>query len=154
MSALTTATNNVKLHTRALEDQRSSGLLAVAQKRYTEAIEALTAVVKDQDTELLLALAFAYLQTNDLNRCFLTCQKAIENSTAGGVDIKTARYSKDVLYGVGCEYYKLGECDVANFAFEQVLGLLAERSASPLQYDVTWRLGVLARVSRHNARST
>jgi hypothetical protein len=25
-----------------------------------------------------------------------------------------------VLYGVGCEYYKLGECDVAHFAFEQV----------------------------------
>eukprot|EP01052_Picozoa_sp_SAG31_P021018 SAG31_NODE_1604_length_7767_cov_4.103808_4_plen_1551_part_00 len=188
--ALTTSSGSAQL-----EDRRSGGLLAVAQKRYKEAIEALTqgthdhsdsdsdsqkhaadaatpwflpctaasccravfvtlllmsafaprAVVTDGDTELLLALAFAYLQTNDLNRCFLTCQKAIENAAANGVDIKTARYSKDVLYGVGCEYYKLGECDVANFAFEQVLGLLAERSASPLQFDVTWRLGILAR---------
>ena len=114
-------------------------------KRYQDAIELLSSVVKGADTELLLALAFAYLQTNDLNRCFLTCQKAIENADAADEDIGAARYSKDVLYGVGCEYYKLGECDVATFAFEQVLGLLGEASISPLKFDVTWRLALLAR---------
>ena len=126
-------------------DARDQGLEAVATKRYQDAIEHLAGVVRGADTELLLALAFAYLQTNDLNRCFLTCQKAIENADAADEDIGAARYSKDVLYGVGCEYYKLGECDVATFAFEQVLGLLGEASISPLKFDVTWRLALLSR---------
>ena len=57
-------------------EMRSSGLAAVAQKRYADAIEDLSTCVRNGDTELLLALAFAYLQTNDLNRCFLGAELA------------------------------------------------------------------------------
>ena len=72
-------------------EPREDGLVAVAAKRYQDAIEHLTGCVREADTELLLALAFAYLQTNDLNRCFLTCQKAIENADEAGEDIGAAR---------------------------------------------------------------